>query len=569
MAVQYDLSHYYRQREGAIDLSPTLQSSELWTPQQLPLRLTVSPQRYQEYRLSTPVSSRLPWGREREYGGIGPVSLPDDHRPKAEPPPVEAKGHKHFGYGGDPWPRGLPIEQYYDITTLKKSAVRVNDELCPKPPAASINEKQIYVAFPAEHPYHSHISKFAVFPSFRPPEESTRSGPPLHPQTPARPHSAIILKKTKGNPYRHEVIYTPSESHKEALTWPGQQGYFHYPKCQENDQTYYPMPPKTMAPNTKYTSPEETANLQRFLEKSQWLTTYKRSFTDRGEMNPLQLDDFQEKVICKNRGPEDVNTEMKQTFLSTILEARPLEGRIARLRDGRRSLYSREGVLDNAPESQSAKHNIMPLLSAVENGTDKPTFSMVPDMPNVDTLAMEEKEYKCSSTERRQNKQPMFCKITDTEQSDALYKRQLTPLPCPFPETDQKCNNSVFYEDLPPSRKEQYIVFENPYGLSKPWLQNDSDQKQASILKGQESQGVWSHCDKQNLFIRSAPGADQYPHNPLAGASLLELQASFSKSDANKVFHQQFPEKTKDLRENHYSGKKHQFYGLHSFYFHN
>lgn len=49
--------------------------------------------------------SRLPWGREREYGGIGAVSLPSDHRPKTEPPPLEAKGHKHFGYGGDPWPR--------------------------------------------------------------------------------------------------------------------------------------------------------------------------------------------------------------------------------------------------------------------------------------------------------------------------------------------------------------------------------------------------------------------------------------------------------------------------------
>ncbi|KAM4705126.1 sperm-associated microtubule inner protein 4 [Rhinophrynus dorsalis] len=572
MAVQCDLSHYYRQREGAQELNPTLQSSELWTPLQLPQHPTVSPGRYQEYLLNSSTSPRLPWGREREYGGTGPVSLPADQRPKSEPPVLVVKGHKHYGYGGDPSPRGLPIEQYYDLTKLKKSAVRPSDELYPRPPSASINAKQIYLDFPAEHPYHSHISKFAVFPSFRPPDEPVLSSSPLPPQTPARGYPTIILKKTKGNPYRHEVIDI-SESQREALIWPGQEGYFQYPKFhQVHGQIYYPMPPKTVAPNPLQKSLEETpsersVNLQRNLIKSQWLTSYSRSFTERGEMNPLQHDDFHEKIIGNITGQTDENTNLRQTFLSSILQARPLEGRTARIREGRRPLYGMIEELNMPPESQSSGST-----SFLDSHEERHVLTQFAQCNNTDGDALDacknsrsciaEEELMCFSPTKRQHKEPDFHKITDTEQSEALYRRQLTPLP-----TTSVLDNtikSMYYEDLQPSKKSQYVTFENPPYSSKQMMQEID-----TIQKAQERHGTLHLYSQQNMIRTPTPAAMHDIGMVPPQTNLLELQDSFSKSEVHKDFYQHFPEKTKDLRENVYSGRKHKFYGFHSFYFHN
>ncbi|XP_075067544.1 sperm-associated microtubule inner protein 4 [Mixophyes fleayi] len=563
MEVQHDLSHYYRQNEGAQLLSPTLQSSELLTPQQSLQRPTVSPERYHEYLVSTPTSSRVPWGREREYGGIGAVSLPPNHRPKAEPPPLEAKGHKHYGYGGDPWPCGLPIQQNYGITKLKKSAVRINDDPYPKPPAASIIGKQICADFPAEHPYYSHISKFAVFPSFRPAEEPARSSTPLHPQTPACAHPTIILKKTKGHPYRHEVISVPSDSEKLALKWTGQQGYYHVPKVNhENNQIYYPIPPKSMAPNALHnpyeeTLSERTVNLQRNLMKSHWLTSYNRSFTDHGEINPLQLDDFHEKVIDNITGRTNENTEMKPTFLSTVLHARPLDGRIARLREGRRPLVKEDICVDI--KRVNAQHTLASDTKCV-TCMQSPCICAVTGY-SMDTCKATGKEYTQCSSSKWQHKEPDMFKITDTEQSDALYRRQITPIPT---SSELELNH---YKDLQPSRKEQYMTFENAFGPSKPFMKSNPASVEVSFVEAPNSHSVLSHCN--NLHMVNTPGAIYDPGKKSSHSSLLKVQDSFSMSEAHKAFHQNFPDKTKDLRDNCHSGRRHKFYGFHSFYYHN
>ncbi|XP_053483958.1 uncharacterized protein LOC128609500 [Ictalurus furcatus] len=47
--------------------------------------------------------------------------------------PAVIKGHRHFSYGGATSPESITVEQYYDLTPSKKSNVRVNDEIIPKP----------------------------------------------------------------------------------------------------------------------------------------------------------------------------------------------------------------------------------------------------------------------------------------------------------------------------------------------------------------------------------------------------------------------------------------------------
>ena len=58
-------------------------------------------------------------------------------------------------------------------------------------------------AFPAEHPYHSHMSKYAMFPSYDVPEDPVkgvhaRSQVPKSAETPSNPYDVTVVSKTKG-----------------------------------------------------------------------------------------------------------------------------------------------------------------------------------------------------------------------------------------------------------------------------------------------------------------------------------------------------------------------------------
>ncbi|KAJ1100363.1 hypothetical protein NDU88_005449 [Pleurodeles waltl] len=596
------MPYYYREREGADTLSRTLQSTELLTPLDLPPRPTVSPERYGEYLQNTPANPRLPWGREREYGGIGTVSLPDDHRPKREPPPAVAKGHKHYGYGGDPCLGGTPVEAYYDLTQLKRSAVRPSDDLLPKPPDASMTVNQIYQKFPAEHPYQSHISKYAMFPSYRSPDDPdtgvrASSAPPLHPHTPASSYDAVVLRKTSGNPCRHEVIKIPFDSLRKSLHWPGQHGYFHIPKFDKgNQQIYYPKPPKTVLPNATLRPWEETlsqrsVNAMRNMEKSQWLTTYNQSFTGRGSMNPLQIDDFHAKLIGKLTGAVDDNAELKEQYLSNFLPARPLEGRYARLLQDRMPLELPD--LDSTYEHPQENNINLPSYPEAQVQTVSNTLTSwnlnhcdscekcrkmrsegLNYMPHNYICSEHQNAQFCPQTHDQDNK-PLsnetheinknhkalqFQKITDTCVNEALYQRQLTEIPVspePWPKP-------VYYEDLPPSKLNQCMVGQNPFSLTTSMMDGDSCGHKIQLPKSLRNPRDLASAPPRARTV-SFSKAQARPHT---ATTLQELEDSFSKSEAHKILHQIYPEKPKDLRDNSYSGKRNTFFGFNSFYFH-
>ncbi|XP_038176735.1 uncharacterized protein C7orf31 homolog isoform X2 [Arvicola amphibius] len=227
MEVIHGRGYCCRDLEGADILSDTFYSNQLHTPLELTARPTASEDRYQELRESRP-QCRLPWGAEREYGGIIPVALPEEHRPKCEPPRVMGKGHQHYGFGGEIWPKNLPIEQFYYLTQNKKSDVYGNDSLLPKPPNSTVGE--ICSPYPIEHPYHTHTSRCAMFPTFTSPKDlytgiKARTQQPFPPTVPTKAYDTTVLK-TRGNPYRYELLDYPMDSKKKALTWPGQGVYY-------------------------------------------------------------------------------------------------------------------------------------------------------------------------------------------------------------------------------------------------------------------------------------------------------------------------------------------------------
>ncbi|XP_078056712.1 sperm-associated microtubule inner protein 4 [Mustelus asterias] len=240
--------------------------------------------RYDAYLETAPKVPRTPWGTEREYGGSGSLNLPDSHRTKAEPLTLMGKGHRHFGYGGHILP----------------------------------SAKQIRVPFPIEHPYYSHISKFAVFPNFLSPNDphtGVRAGQllPINPDMPAKIPDVTVSRKIKGFPYRYETQEIPTQA--KSVAWPGQEGYSQIPKSTKEQKQIYPTPPKLIAPNrseraVEHTISERTANMLKNIEKSHWLTMYKREFTGSGPMNPIQLDDYFEKEIAKVTGKSNYFAEL-------------------------------------------------------------------------------------------------------------------------------------------------------------------------------------------------------------------------------------------------------------------
>lgn len=83
----------------------------------------------------------------------------------------------------------------------------------------------IQLKFPAEHPYHSHISKCAVFPNFDSPDDvrkgkhAVMTSSTLPPTAAASAPDPIVVHKTKGNFAREEVVKVQRESGKDPLIW--------------------------------------------------------------------------------------------------------------------------------------------------------------------------------------------------------------------------------------------------------------------------------------------------------------------------------------------------------------
>ncbi|XP_054049265.1 uncharacterized protein C7orf31 homolog [Rissa tridactyla] len=462
MMLLHDLPHYYRQIGGTEILSRTFESNEVLTPLQIPSRPTVSQDRYKEFRESFHCC-KLPWEAEGEHGGIALPVLPEDHRAKNKSPCAFIKGHQHYGSDVDPWPRGLPTEQRCDVTQLKKSDIRMNDELLHKPPDSLA--KPLCLPFPISHPYQTHTPRYSMFPNFRSPEDrdtgiDASSYQPFHPNIPTKAFDVVVLGKTRGNPYRREVVSIPSDSQKKAVHWPGQRTYFQLPKtAEQKGQIYYPNPPKIVAPNStfqglEYNLSPRTTNMLRNTERALGITTYTRDFTGRGPMNPLILDNYYMKAVGRLTGELGEDVELKETFLPSLSQVRPLEGRTARLLQGRRP---HESIL----QEQHSSSVQMP-----------PPSGRLSGRPELESLP---KSASCHSAWRPEDR----------------------PRETELPE----------------------------------WIPS---------------------CEV-----------------PRCQTALLELQHSFSKTAAQKCFHDTIRGETKDLRDNITEGMRHKFYGFNAFYFFN
>ncbi|XP_069852169.1 sperm-associated microtubule inner protein 4 isoform X1 [Dipodomys merriami] len=584
MEVIHGTPYCCRELEGSDILSDTLYSDEVHTPLEKNVRPTASEDRYKELR-NTLQQCRLPWGNEREYGGLMPVTLPDEHRQKCESPPVLAKGHQHYGFGGESWTRKLPLEQFYYLTQNKKSDLYGNDSLLPKPPTSTVEE--ICLPYPIEHPYHTHICRRAMFPTFTSPKDlytgiKAQAHQPFPPTMPTKAYDSTVLK-TRGNPYRYELIDYPMDSKKKALTWPGQGVYYDFPKCvDKNKPVFYPKPPKTYAPNPLNSwdslSSMREANIQRNLERSHWITSYNHDFTGLGPMNPLELDDYHEKEVAELTGEIGFDPPPQEKFHPVLRPPRPLDGRISRLLQDRRPLEAlvQEGPSscpDCTPRVLCNFHTFIPSSAEMMALSDNTVPGLVHKTKNIEEKIKEEQSLlspctlpTCDLTKDLTNIYDLksLPKITDTKKTDALYWRQL---PLKSPPIPYYKPNYLQYDHLKSSLRDPLTTCQTPLTLNYRMLQNKSDMGTFALehfLSKPDEQ-----ADKDNDDTKSLLGWIPKVESVKSHTNLLDLKNSFSKSNAQKQFQNSLLGAHKDLRDKLNPGMKHQFFGHNSYYFYN
>ncbi|KGL81249.1 Uncharacterized protein C7orf31, partial [Tinamus guttatus] len=543
--------------------------------------------RYEKFRDS------FQWCRpERAHGASALFVLPGGHKAKDEPPGAFVKGHQHYGSAVDPWPRGLPVEQYYYVTQQKKSDVRMNDELLHKPPESLA--KPLCLPFPTSHPYQTHISRYAMFPNFRSPEDpytgvEASQHRPLHPNIPAKAFDVVVLGKTKGNPYRHEVVSIPSDSQKEAVHWPGQHTYFHvcslYGRANATPFVVILIKPDCISftggsfTHQRHNLSPRTTNMLRNSERAQWITTYSRDFTGRGPMNPFNLDDYDMKALDRLMH-ELENVELKETFLPHPSQVRPLQGRTARLLQGRRPhgsvLQEPHARHVQTPPPLHSAHAILPSCSATAlrklKATASPQWKVTENTDQQWDVNQEQADLPrvCYQKDSYLDARPpasKFQKVIDTQQTEELYRRQLAGRP------DLESGCSLSYKDLKLHHLGPHRVWNDPNDcLHVPRLPQDVKSEESDTfmheLQPQEaSHPLWrsEDCTSKTALPECIPSYEV----PLHPTTLLELQDSFSKSAAHKHFHDSIKGDTKDLRDNIAEGRRHKFYGFNSFYFYN
>ncbi|XP_039661234.1 uncharacterized protein C7orf31 [Perca fluviatilis] len=424
-------------------------------------------------------------------------------------------------------------------------------------------EKMIKIATPKEHPYSSHISKFAMFPSFRSPDDPkigvrAASQPFLNPLIPNSAPDITLLSKTIGGPYRHEVLETTMNTRKKAVMWTGEHGFCDHTKPLKGDyQVFYPTPPKTVLPNPKLRDwdlsiSERTSNMLKNLERTHWLTSYQMHHTapNQGIASDAINQHRPREITAKcNEAPDPNQMDHSQSkYSSGSTEARSTE-------PYQEVLHKQKSESKRSAHKSRGKENC------------KVQFDVSP------------RQESASQSSQEANTAP----IAGTERPLDLYNR---PLSQEEMEVNKKKSLIELHVNDEPSSKIQY------YKAGR----NVSSISQSSVAK--DLAGIESHVE---LSLRAASEQDklakgrELPHsisNPCilprtpvmagirpvdrvgtvgregAALCLLDLQNSFSKTKAHRNFNSSITRAAVNLRDNVVTGKKHDFYGINCYYLH-
>ncbi|XP_034144755.1 uncharacterized protein C7orf31 homolog [Esox lucius] len=479
----------------------------------------------------------------------------------------------------------------------------------------------IRVPIPKEHPYQSHISRFALFPTFRSPDDPdtgvrAASQRPLNPLVPASAPQVTVLRKTKGSVCLCACV---------EIQCVCKSVWVCHPRPVTGDaetQVFYPMALKSVFPNPSLrdwgvTLSERTANTLHNLEKSLWATSYQLDFTGSGPSNPLRMDDFHEKTIAMITGKMTPYTAQLVCTVTTnlmnkrershpiLLPPKPGDGRKARIGQERRVLQSTDPppTVNSAAESQPAaltSHHGRsgPLGALTHHNRSGPLGGYGYNETLVNDFTQ---DYRLPNNSQNH-----------TEPSLDIGRKLLPPHPKePAEVTKMDTQNELCHGDIPCRKNDSYRVgTENrtaritgletdvpavyrisPNAQNVPLSENlvvnfENTANQTSEIQDQKRQNreiTEIPCSISNPCIQPRPpvlpstqpgegggvlaGGGNAP-NCRHQSSLLELQDSFSKSEVHRRFRSSLQGGPVNLQDNVHAGRKHHFYGFNSYYFH-
>ncbi|XP_058504394.1 uncharacterized protein C7orf31 homolog [Solea solea] len=452
-------------------------------------------------------------------------------------------GHFHCDYEGNVIPEH---QAHYINTCRKKNKHRLNDQLIPKPTDINMAEEMTKIASTKEHPYASHISQFAMFPSFH-----SSYGTETNHLTPNCAPDITLKSKTFGGPYRHEILALPMKSRKKAA---GKHGFLDPLKGEK--AVFCPTPPNKVLPKPKprLWDFSHAATCQKNMERTQWVTSYQTHFTECGRANPLIIDDFKEKMngstgrqkshplfvpskpnqACRRREGSSVSSTCSATaagFLNPSLALKKDTATATRKQQ--------------RPQEITAQHNeeadLNPKGHSQSGNSIGSTEAQTAELSHKDSRKLQAEHTLKNSTIWFDKSPVQVFTSQNNQEGNTADTERLEFYSRPLPDRDLSSLTELCGE--PCIKKPEFEVERNVSSHSQlPWPAG------LPGIRPEDRTGTVGGIN--------------------AAQSLLELQNSFSKSSAHHRFNNSITYADVNLRDNVVTGRKHNFYGINSCYLH-
>ncbi|XP_014326348.1 uncharacterized protein C7orf31 homolog [Xiphophorus maculatus] len=510
---------------------------------------------------------------------------------------ADFSGVPAWGYGGT-IPAPVSTQPCHASTIRKKSKVRLNDQLIPKPTDINLFERMTKTTTLKEHPYSSHISRFAMFPSFLSPDDPERgvraaSQRFTNPLIPNKPPDVTLLSKTIGGPYRHEILENPFKSRKMDVSWKGENGFLDHSKPVKGEtKIFYPAPPKTILPNPKLrrwdlSLSERTSNILRNLERKLWITSYQMDFTGSGPANPLKTDDFKEKISSLT-GINSHSAPLRELSCPVFVPSKPKGGRRRRLQTKRSDSPNFAGlqmsnvnqstapsyVYQKQPQELMANYNKVTDMSQMGHSQSESETGLI-DVQHTDPSLEILQQRAVDHGRERENRKIRFNKsliqeseskssegatvhLSNTQQfnlsRESSFQREAKV------KTETNSMEELQKED--PQIKKQPLRVGNPLRSE---LHDALSSKEDDKTNGSEllsSLPNVSILPRGSVFLGVPTNTFETAGRTGTNLTLLDLQNSFSKSEAHQRFNNSITHAAVDLRDNVVTGKRHNFYGI-------
>ncbi|XP_038125511.1 uncharacterized protein C7orf31 homolog [Cyprinodon tularosa] len=490
---------------------------------------------------------------------------------------------------------GATEERYQTMLSLNSATPAVSER--------EAREKMMKTATLKEHPYSSHISRFAVFPSFLSPDDLERgvraaSQSFINPLIPNKAPDVTVVSKTIGGPYRHEILENPTKTRKVAVSWTGENGFLDHPKpVKAKRQIFYPAPPKTVLPNLKLRDwdlslSERTSNMLRNLERKLWTTSYKMDFTGSGPSNPLKIDDFKEKIITLTR-INSHSAPLRERSYPLFAPSKPKGGygqrQQSRLRE---HLYSPSfnetqvpaenqstttSYINQQPQGPLANYKGAAVMTQMDHSLSESKTGFT-NQQHIDfcmeILPKQQSRGKSAADHGRQEDNRKVRFNESLMQECECKSNQAAAVQLSNPQQHFNLSNQLYSHKKEQVKKERYLR-EQQNG-NQPIKKEDFEFRNASCSELHDQLLTKEEIKTRSReLLNSSPYTSILPRPPVhctntfervgrtgSDLSILDLQNSFSKSEAHCRFNSSVTHGAVNLRDNVVTGKRHSFYGI-------